>query len=310
MRVAVIGAGIAGLVAARDLTAGGHEVVVIEKSRGLGGRMAARRVEGMVLDHGLPVLEVPSGGVLAGLVRDLAADGLVHLDGDAVAWPAGMTVLPKAMAGAVEVLLGTRVSALRESGEGIEIAQDQGNTISMVDAVVITAPAPQAVELLATLPDAVARVDALRAVEYDPAVMVLAGLSIDEPGWLAARPDSAPIAYVINEAVKGRAPIDGVIPVVIRLRPDDSARLFDAPDDTVLGEVLPALAGVMGHAAPTVWTQVKRWRYATARTRIDQEVVNPAGSRVIIAGDAVAAGPGIEDVARTGQWAARRLLSR
>jgi len=60
MRVAVIGAGIAGLVAARDLTAGGHEVVVIEKSRGLGGRMAARRVEGMVLDHGLPVLEVPS----------------------------------------------------------------------------------------------------------------------------------------------------------------------------------------------------------------------------------------------------------
>jgi len=309
MRIAVIGAGIAGLVAARDLAAGGHEVLVIEKSRGLGGRMAARRVEGMVLDHGLPVLEVPSGGVLAGLVRDLAADGLVQLDGDAVAWPAGMTVLPKAMAGAVEVLLGTRVSALRESGQGIEIAQDQGNTISMVDAVVITAPAPQAVELLATLPDAVARADALRAVEYDPAVMVLAGLSIDEPGWLAARPDSGPIAYVINEAVKGRAPIDGVIPVVIRLRPDDSARLFDATDDAVLGEVLPALAGVMGHAAPTVWTQVKRWRYATARTRFDQEGVNPAGSRVIIAGDAVAAGPSIEDVARTGQWAARRLLS-
>ena len=309
MRVAVIGAGIAGLVAARDLTAGGHEVVVIEKSRGLGGRMAARRVEGMVLDHGLPVLEVPPGGVLADLVRHLAADGLVHLDGDAVAWPAGMTVLPKAMAGAVEVLLGTRVSALRESGQGIEIAQDQGNTISMVDAVVITAPAPQAAELLATLPDAVARADALRAVEYDPAVMVLAGLSIDEPGWLAARPDSGPIAYVINEAVKGRTPIDGALPVVIRLRPDDSARLFDATDDTVLGEVLPALAGVMGHAAPAAWTQVKRWRYATARTRIDQEVVNPGGSRVIIAGDAVAAGPGVEDVARTGQWAARRLLS-
>ena len=309
MRVAVVGAGIAGLVAARDLAAGGHDVLVIEKSRGLGGRMAARRVEGMVLDHGLPVLEVPSGGVLAGLVRDLAADGLVHLDGDAVAWPAGMTVLPKAMAGAVEVLPGTRVSALRVSGQGIEIAQDQGNTIRMVDAVVITAPAPQAVELLATLPDAVAQADALRAVEYDPAVMVLAGLSIDEPGWLAARPDSGPIAYVINEAVKGRAPTGGVIPVVIRLRPDDSARLFDATDDTVLGEVMPALAGVMGPSAPTVWTQVKRWRYATARTRIDQDVVNPAGSRVIIAGDSVAAGPSVEDVARPGQWAARRLLS-
>ncbi len=310
MRVAVIGAGISGLVAARDLVSSGHEVLVIEKSRGLGGRMAARRAEDMVLDHGLPVLEVPSGGLLADLVRDLAPDDVVHLDGDAVAWPAGMTVLPKAMVAGVDVLLGTRVAALREGTQGIEIAQDQGNTIGIVDAVIITAPAPQAVELLATLPGATARADALRAVEYDPAVMVLAGLSIDEPGWLAARPDSGPIAYVINEAVKGRAPTGGVIPVVIRLRPDDSARLFDATDDTVLGEVLPALTDVMGHPTSATWAQVKRWRYATTRGRVGQDGMNPGGSRVIIAGDAVAAGPSVEDVARTGQWAARRLLSR
>ena len=113
MRVAVIGAGISGLVAARDLVSSGHEVLVIEKSRGLGGRMAARRAEDTVLDHGLPVLEVPSGGLLADLVRDLVPDDVVHLDGDAVAWPAGMTVLPKAMVAGVDVQLGTRDAALR-----------------------------------------------------------------------------------------------------------------------------------------------------------------------------------------------------
>ncbi|MGB0731164.1 MAG: FAD-dependent oxidoreductase, partial [Miltoncostaeaceae bacterium] len=65
MRVAVIGAGIAGLVAARDVRGAGHEVVVLEKSRGVGGRMAARRVEGTVVDHGLPLLDVPHDGILA-----------------------------------------------------------------------------------------------------------------------------------------------------------------------------------------------------------------------------------------------------
>lgn len=314
MRVAVVGAGIAGLVAARDLAAARHRVAIIEKSRGLGGRMAARRVGGTVVDHGLPVLEVPPGGTMAGLVQAFGP-GAVALDGDAVAWPAGMTLMPKAMAaevsstGGVELLLDTRVAALRAGTQGIEVAQDQGNTIGVFDAVVITAPAPQAVELLEHSPEP-GRADALRVVQYDPAVMVLAGFTMDEPGWVAARPDSGPVAYVTNEAVKGRPPVDGAVPVVARLRPDASERLFDASDDLVLAEAIPAMRTVLGPGTPEpVWTQVKRWRYCVARSRIDQGLANPEGSRIIIAGDAVAPGPTVEDVARTGEWAARRLIT-
>ena len=52
MRVAVVGAGLAGLAAARELRAAGHGAVVFEKRLGLCGRLAARRAEGTVLDHG------------------------------------------------------------------------------------------------------------------------------------------------------------------------------------------------------------------------------------------------------------------
>ncbi len=314
MKVAVVGAGIAGLVAARDLAAAGHDVVVIEKSRGLGGRMAARRVEATVVDHGLPVLEVPPDGIMDALVAQVAP-GAVPLDGDALAWPAGMTVLPKAMAaavptgGSVEMMLGVRVAALRAAGDAIEVAQDQGNTIGTFDAVIITAPAPQAVELLEQSPEP-ARADALRDVQYDPAVMVLAGFAMDEPGWVAARPDSGPVAYVTNEAVKGRPPVDGVVPTVARLRPDASETLFDASDESVLTDAIPAIRTVLGPGTPEPsWSQVKRWRYCVARSRIDQADANPAGSRIIVAGDAVAPGPTVEDVARTGEWAARRLIT-
>ena len=50
--VAVVGAGLAGLVCARRLQQAGYAVTVLEKSRGLGGRMATRRIDGSPLDHG------------------------------------------------------------------------------------------------------------------------------------------------------------------------------------------------------------------------------------------------------------------
>jgi renalase len=50
--VAVVGAGMAGVACARTLLQAGHRVTLIEKSRGLGGRMATRRTEFGGFDHG------------------------------------------------------------------------------------------------------------------------------------------------------------------------------------------------------------------------------------------------------------------
>ncbi len=51
-RIAIIGAGMAGLGAAQRLVASGHSVCIFEKSRGLGGRCATRRWDGRIVDHG------------------------------------------------------------------------------------------------------------------------------------------------------------------------------------------------------------------------------------------------------------------
>jgi len=52
LHVAVIGAGMAGVAAARTLLQAGHRVTLIEKSRGFGGRMSPRRTEFGGFDHG------------------------------------------------------------------------------------------------------------------------------------------------------------------------------------------------------------------------------------------------------------------
>lgn len=55
MKVIVVGAGLAGLTAARVLMQAGAEVVVYEKSDGVGGRVRSDVVEGFTLDRGFQV---------------------------------------------------------------------------------------------------------------------------------------------------------------------------------------------------------------------------------------------------------------
>ena len=50
--IAIIGAGMSGIVAARTLTQAGHHVEVFEKSQGVGGRMSTRETTFGNFDHG------------------------------------------------------------------------------------------------------------------------------------------------------------------------------------------------------------------------------------------------------------------
>lgn len=71
VEVAIVGAGLAGLMAARQLVAAGHQVVVLEASDGVGGRVRSDLVDGFTLDRGFQVLNTSYPQVVRHL--DLAA---------------------------------------------------------------------------------------------------------------------------------------------------------------------------------------------------------------------------------------------
>ena len=99
-RIAIIGAGIAGLTCARELVRHGIDPVLFDKGRGLGGRLSTRRGEGgYQFDHGARYLTAKSGG-FESFLQDAEAAGAIATWSPnpgmrAFVGTPGMTGLPK-----------------------------------------------------------------------------------------------------------------------------------------------------------------------------------------------------------------------
>jgi renalase len=182
--VIVVGAGIAGLTCAQQLQQAGHQVVILEKSRGVGGRMATRRLYDTHADHGIPYLELypESPSELHELIAPLIAEhviqpwqGSVHhlptlqaptgVPSDPVMAryiaPAGMSAIAKFLAQGLDIRLNQRVVSLflselanyPEWGLGWQIVAETGGGREShqpqelqlgAKALVLAIPAPQA----------------------------------------------------------------------------------------------------------------------------------------------------------------------
>jgi len=152
--VAVIGAGMAGLAAARTLEAAGHRVQVFDKGRGIGGRLSTRRTEYGAFDHGAQYATVRDPA-FSHYIAELQSKGAVHVwdsvrQGGAVGKP-GMAALVKAgFAGTegIAVVTGFEVAHIGKVAEGYVLSDRDGLHQGPFDKVIVTAPAPQAMQLL------------------------------------------------------------------------------------------------------------------------------------------------------------------
>lgn len=149
-RIVIVGAGMAGIACARRLADAGLSPIVLDKGRGIGGRLATRRAEGGQFDHGAQY--VTTGGVgFAAVLDDLRARGVVAEwdDGSGrahlVGLP-GMSGLARALAAGLDIRQQAQVTGLRQTAEGWTV--QMGDKVLVADLVVITAPAPQVATLL------------------------------------------------------------------------------------------------------------------------------------------------------------------
>ena len=319
-RVLVLGAGMAGLTAAR-LLADDLDVVVLDKGRGVGGRMATRRIGEGTFDHGAQFVTTHTAAFAAtmqGWVDDgvaapwfrgrIGPDGLTGDDGHTrFRGTVSMNAVAKHLARGLDVRTATRVASLGHDDRSWHVVLDDGGRLD-ADAVIVTAPVPQALDLLAAggVVLSPGDADALTRISYDPclALMVLldgpSGLA--EPG--AVDPADGPIDWMADNQLKG---VSGAPAVTIHATAGFSRAHWESDDQVVVDELLAA-AGLAAAPLPGQ-TQIQRWRYAKpAVAHPDPCLVAAHIPPLVFAGDAFG-GAKVEGAALSGVAAAEALRS-
>ncbi|WP_286653062.1 FAD-dependent oxidoreductase [Ruficoccus sp. ZRK36] len=294
MDVAVVGAGLAGLLAAQALSRKGCRVVVLEKSRGLGGRMATRRFGGAVFDHGVQHFtartarfrEQVAAWQLAGVA--LPWYSVVNESGEESVCYRGnpaMNAVGKHLAQGLDVRTESLVTSAIRGKDGWRL-RVEGSEAVEARYLLMTAPAEQSRAILDAggfaWPSEISSL--LRNVNYVKMLTLLATLDgpsgLPAPGiWEPARGES--VLWVADNAMKGISPQPCL---TIHSGADFAQRYYDAPDEVrvplLLSSVLPHIqAGVQR-------TQVHRWRYAFRREGIDGSFLAHPETGLWFAGDA------------------------
>ena len=331
--VIVVGAGVAGLTCARALHDAGRSVVVLERARGVGGRCATRRVEGVPMDFGATFLHgrtpeflealagVPARA-LAGWPFVVAGQGqpcqlAAFTPGEQrVAFAEGVNAFPRHLATGLDVRLEQRVTRLEFAGSRVLLETEAGEE-HQAPVVVLALAAEQSRALLQTMatpgPEVRGAVALLGLAHSQATLAVLALYADDAPevSWQLCLPRESRVLHLIsNESSKRPTPARRA--VLFQARPAWSREHLDDAQwpENLLEEggrvVGPWAARPLAHS-PHRWT----W----ARNNRDWELTGPLllpspdGALLGVCGDRFAPGVGVEAAFTSGRALAARILT-
>ncbi len=301
-RVLIVGAGLAGLSAARRLVEADQTVLVLDKGRRPGGRLSSRPVDGVMFNHGAQFFTARSaefirlvdGWCERGIAREWTR-GFQRVDGHPryVGVPS-MNAIAADLATGLDVQCGVELTSLWPQAEGF-------------DAILLTPPVPQSLALTGLdLPE-------LRGIVYDRCIALMvtgAVCALPETGALQL-PDGEPISWIADEHSRAGQPSNGARPVMIHSGPAFALEYWDRPH----GEAAAALLAAAGIREYTSW-HYHRWKFAKP-TQLHPEpflravIDRPEGGAPLplyFAGDAFGEAR-VEGAVRSGWAAAEAILA-
>ncbi|HBQ59984.1 MAG TPA: hypothetical protein DD671_10265 [Balneolaceae bacterium] len=306
MKIAVIGAGISGLAAGRELANAGHEVVVFEKSGGYGGRLATRyagKNNAEKLDHGVPFFTAKDpeftklitelakkdivttwDGTFANRDKDGKISTVEHEDPYYIASD-GMNTIGKFLGRNLDVRFNEKVGGLTHIGENRRKKRSwmlnfpTARTES-ADAVIISAPARQAYAILNTTIDEIETLKMVREideVEYESQFTLMLGFdNADLPEWNALDCDDEVISWISNESTKRSGTAKNL---VVHTTSDFAKANIDTDAEIIQEAILDRLTDILGGwVALPDWSQFHFWRYSQAVNPLPHDFMEIKGN--------------------------------
>ena len=279
LSVIVVGGGISGLMAAIALKNQGWSVTVLDKGRGIGGRLASRRLRhGEALgcfDFGAQYFKAEDPLFLA-WVEDWMAAGVVKVWAESMPTATGAMrsqgvklyrgepsnrSLAQYLATDLRVVNQEKVTDFQWRGNEWQVNCESGKTY-IGDRLVLTAPLPQTIDLFAKsdipLPMDIRQI--VEGITYDPCFSLSLLLEqpslVPEPGglWL----DGEPLVWIADGTQKGISPAG--YGVTIHAGPIFSKTHLETDTDKVI-ELMTAAAEPW-LKSPVLASHLHLWRYS------------------------------------------------
>ncbi len=297
-RVAIVGAGMSGLSAARALTHTGCATRVFDKGRGVSGRMSTRYADPFAFDHGAQYFTARDARFVRAVDEWCALGVAGPWEGRIVSfdngeWLAtsprkryvgtpGMNAVCKHLAEGLDVVTNTRVAPVSRDGAAWPLRSEGGDDLGQYDALVVATPAFQAAELLRGVSHLASTAS---SIAMSPCWAVMLGFEqpLDIP-FDGAFVNGGPLSWVARNASKpGR---DTRETWMLHGSPTWSTEHLESAPEDVIAALLSAFTELpdVGPAAPT-HTTAHRWRYAMPTEPLEVGALWDADQRVAICGD-------------------------
>ncbi|MEM9357167.1 MAG: FAD-dependent oxidoreductase [Pseudomonadota bacterium] len=305
--IGIIGAGITGLACAAKLAEAGLNPVVIDKGRGIGGRLATRRSEsGLQFDHGAQYLDAATEGFQAVLDEAVNAGKVKVWDiGSPTRYVGipGMNGLAKHLGEGLDIRFKTAATGVRDtSGGSTMLIDDQALEF---EKLVITVPAPQA---LALLPERHTFRSDLLGIEMLPCLTLMAAFDGDRSVPFKLRQtDTDVLSSIALDSSKPKRP--GQTCWVAQASSAWSIEHLEEPTEHVAELMLPLLCDEIGVSASTlIHMAAHRWRYAKVSNALGRPFLHNEYGTLYVGGD-WCLGSTVETAWTSGVAIAKHILS-
>lgn len=333
-RVAVIGAGLAGLMASRTLYDHGLDVTVFEKSGGVGGRMSTRRAnpdggtdsnEAYRFDHGAQYFTARDprfcryvqswihDGIVkpwTGRIVELKNTGQIVAEKQSTLRYVGtptMNTVARHLASDLTIHQRIRVERLvRTDRETWRLIDSSDNDLGEFDVVIANCPAPQTFDLISPHSPIA---DQVGKVKMNPTwAVMLAAEGLGDVPYDAAFINGGPLSWIARNSSKPDRKRDPIETWVLHASQDWSRDHVDASADSVQSQLLEAFQQTTISKSPRIHHALAhRWLYAIPETPLDQECLWDPVAGIATCGD-WCGGPRIEGAFLSGMAAAGSLL--
>lgn len=288
--ILIVGAGLTGIMAARTLKEKGYEVLLVDKGKSVGGRMATRRIDSGKVDHGAQFFTVRNERFHSEVDQWLKQGFVKRWFGEShprYMSPGGMNALAKTLAKDLPVQLKTEISQIEQQRDGYIVRSTTGEEIK-TKTIILTIPAPQAEALLINSKIEIneTEMEKLKHITFNPCFVGLFKLSdtpeLPENGHLdQGLPEG--MMRIVDHYKKG---ISDERTVSVYMTGQWSKEYNDETSEHVLNHMINLSKDYFDRQS-ILSQQLKRWRYAEAVQFLKEPYLEMSrDNRVILAGDA------------------------